>query len=85
MNIDALRKAIKYAGSAKALAGLLELEPATVTNWVYRGRIPPKRIPQIARAVNFHVTCHELDPDLWPTDYRPCPPAKPASTPNAGS
>lgn len=72
--MDALKRAVKLAGSQGALAEKVNvLRPETekvgqtaVSNWVQRGTVPPDNVIDVARAVDYRVTPHQLRPDLYP-------------------
>lgn len=61
-----LGKAIKAAGSAKALAEKLGLSPMSISYWQTRsaGMVPAERVIRVFEVTG--VTPHELRPDLYP-------------------
>ncbi len=65
--MKALSKAIKAAGSARALALKLGVSPMTVSYWQSRseGQVPAARVISIFQVTG--VTPHELRPDLYPS------------------
>ncbi|ADU71522.1 YdaS family helix-turn-helix protein [Pantoea sp. At-9b] len=65
--MKALNKAIKAAGSARALALKLGVSPMTVSYWQSRssGVVPAERVISIFQITG--VTPHELRPDLYPS------------------
>jgi len=65
--MNALGKAIKTAGSARALALKLGVSPMTISYWQNRssGVVPAERVIRIFQLTG--VTPHELRPDLYPS------------------
>lgn len=76
--MNGLEKAIKNAGNASNLAGLLGIKPMSVSRWRtrYKGVVPADRVFPIFNATG--VTPHELRPDLYPnpTDGLPAQDAR---------
>lgn len=74
--MEPLLKAIRLApaGTQLGLAAAInqlrpdqpELGQSAISNWLQRGRVPSERVLDVARAVGFGVTPHELRPDLYP-------------------
>jgi DNA-binding transcriptional regulator YdaS (Cro superfamily) len=58
---DALKQAIKNAGSAEILAGKLLITPQALSQWE---TVPPLRVLEVERITG--VSRHELRPDLYP-------------------
>jgi DNA-binding transcriptional regulator YdaS (Cro superfamily) len=87
MSKEALEEAIEILGGQSAFARAIGVKQGHVYYWVNKkGCIPAEYAIPAEVATNLRVTRNRLRPDLWPIDYRPpCPPAKTASTPNAGS
>lgn len=81
-DLDALHRAIKAAGSQQALAdginGLSDgderIGQSAVSEWLRRGRVPAERAIQVATVVRFHITPHQLRPDLYPNPTDGLPP-----------
>ena len=62
---DGLNKAINRAGNQEKLAEILEVTPATVSQWKLGQRpIPVERVYEIRRAFP-EITLHELRPDIY--------------------
>lgn len=61
-----LERAISVAGGQSELAARLKVTPQAIQQWAARGLAPARRVVQIAAAVDFKVTPHELDPALYP-------------------
>lgn len=61
-----LEKAIELAETQARLARLMNVNPQAIQGWRKTGQIPPDRVLDIARAVAFQVTPHQLRPDLYP-------------------
>lgn len=64
--MNGLEKAIAAAETQARLARKLEVKPQAIHGWCTAGRVPPDRVIDVARAVDFKVTPHELRPDLYP-------------------
>jgi DNA-binding transcriptional regulator YdaS (Cro superfamily) len=63
--MEALKRAIKELGSAKALATAINVKPATVSQWLTAVRpLPIERCFEIERATKGLVTCEALRPDI---------------------
>lgn len=62
--MEALKHAIKVAGSQSALASALNLAPQVVSNWGRRGNVPADYCPSIERVTNGAVRCEDLRPDV---------------------
>ncbi|MFO0447492.1 MAG: transcriptional regulator [Pseudomonadota bacterium] len=62
-----LERAIEAVGGATALARLLKVEPAAVTNWKRRG-VPPDRVIAVEKACAGAVHRSEIRPDIYPPD-----------------
>lgn len=61
---SALSKACRLAGSLTKLAQKVDVTKGAVGQW--GDRVPAERVLDVARAVGFAVTPHELRPDLYP-------------------
>lgn len=61
-----IKRAIEFAGSQSRLAAAINVKPQAVQQWVAAGRVPAGRVIEIAAAVDFRVTPHEIDPELYP-------------------
>jgi DNA-binding transcriptional regulator YdaS (Cro superfamily) len=59
---DAVRRAIKAAGSQRKLGLLIGCTPQRIWNWTNRGRVPVKFCLKIEAATG--VPCEELRPDI---------------------
>lgn len=78
-----LQRAIALAGSPSRLAAMAteagprKIERQHIGNWLQRndGQVSADYVIQIAKAVGFEVTPHQLRPDLYPneTDGLPKP------------
>lgn len=79
--MKAIQKACEVVGSQKSLADILEVTPATISQWVSCHRpIPIERCPAIEKATDGQVSRRDLRPDdwwlIWPelvTDEFPAP------------
>lgn len=60
---DALREAIRLAGSVGAIARACGVSPQAVSQW---RTTPPQHVIAIAKAVGFQKAPHDLRPDLYP-------------------
>lgn len=65
-HLEPIKRAIKAAGTGVALAKMLGVTPQAVSQWAKGAAIAPERIIDIARATNWTVTPHELNPALYP-------------------
>ena len=72
--MDALDRAVEIAGSQQALAALLGGGPTRISQMKRRGTVPGDAVIPIAKAVEFRVTPHELNPDLYPHPEDGLPP-----------
>lgn len=59
-------RAVEAIGSQTKLAEAVKVRPQAVQQWVRAGRVPVPRVMEVARAVDFKVTPHELAPHLYP-------------------
>jgi DNA-binding transcriptional regulator YdaS (Cro superfamily) len=74
-----IQRAIRVAGSQRALAARCGVTQAAVSKWVLGGRVPAERCVEIERATSGAVRCEELRPDIeWAVLRRAAPPALPA-------
>jgi DNA-binding transcriptional regulator YdaS (Cro superfamily) len=74
MSVEALRRAIKIAGSQTALAKLCGVKQQHVHNWLHRNkRVSARYVLQVEAATRGLVTRHELRPDLYPEETRISP------------
>ena len=73
--MEALKEAIRVAGSPAALADKLGVTRQAVENWIERGVVPAERLIEIERAVEGAVTRDKLRPDLY-EGYEATIPAK---------
>ncbi|QPB72675.1 helix-turn-helix domain-containing protein [Xylella fastidiosa] len=68
-----IARAVEVLGSQKALADLLGIHPALVSQWVTsRRRVAPRYVLTIESATS--ISRHDLRPDIFgaaPTDHRP--------------
>lgn len=62
----ALDKACELAETKARLARKINVKPQALQQWLASGIVPPPRVIDVARAVDFQVTPHELRPDLYP-------------------
>ena len=63
--LSPIERACSALGSQAALAGVLNVTPGAVNQWVTTHRpIPAERCPDIERATNGAVTREELRPDV---------------------
>lgn len=70
MSIDT---AIHIAGSQSELARRLGISLQRLSNWRSRG-IPVDQVLRVAQAVEFKVTPHQLNPELYPNPTDGVPP-----------
>ena len=64
-HLPAIAIAVEILNGPSALSGILNISPASVSQWVsgFR-RVPAERCPDIERAVVGAVTCEQLRPDI---------------------
>lgn len=58
---EALRKAIKAAGTGNELASQLGITPQALSQWE---KVPPLRVLEVEKATG--IPRHELRPDIYP-------------------
>lgn len=68
-----IETAIEIAGSQSELARRLGITLQRLSNWRSRG-IPFDQVIRVAQAVDFQVTPHQLNPDLYPNPTDGVPP-----------
>lgn len=79
---DYLLRAVGIAGNANRLAEKMggRITPSHIFNWLKRDRdgVSPVCVIQLAAAVDFQVTPHQLRPDIYPNpnDGLPIKPSK---------
>ena len=66
--LEALQEAIRVAGTQKALASLLGINEAAISQWKH-SRVPGLRVIAIEKATG--VRRERLRPDLYPDDEVP--------------
>ena len=64
---DIVERAVKAAGSNKALAIQLGISPQALSQWKRKG-VPPLRVLKFERATGF--SRHEIRPDIYPPSLR---------------
>lgn len=64
--MTALDRACEMAESQARLARKIDIKPQALNQWRQTGIVPPGRVIDVSRAVQFQVTPHELRPDLYP-------------------
>lgn len=62
---QALREAIKIAGSGVELAKRIGVTPQAVNQWLRQG-VPPSRVLAVERAVEGKVSRQQIRPDIYP-------------------
>jgi len=63
--ISHLKRAVDVAGSQKALAEQIGVQPQLIWAWINRGNVPVERCTAIEQATNGQVTRKDLRPDDW--------------------
>lgn len=64
-SMNPIEQACKIVGSQRALAGQLDISPATVNQWCSGDRpIPVDRCPAIERATQGTICCEDLRGDV---------------------
>jgi DNA-binding transcriptional regulator YdaS (Cro superfamily) len=64
-NISPIKRACDLVGGPSRMARLLEISPATVSEWIGgRREVPVSRCPTIERLVGGAVRCEELRGDV---------------------
>lgn len=63
--MDIFDKIKDVFGSQSALAGILGVDPMTISQWKARGRIPAERCPEISAASGGKILPSEMRPDLY--------------------
>jgi len=64
--MSAIERAVIEAETQARLARRINVTPQAIQGWQKTGQVPPDRVLDVARAVGFKVTPHELRPDLYP-------------------
>lgn len=64
--MNALDRACQLAETQARLARKIDIKPQALHQWMRSGVVPPHRVIDVARAVDFGVTPHQLRPDLYP-------------------
>lgn len=59
-----VKEAIRRAGKAPRVAGLLNLKQQAVSKWVKK--LPAGRVLDLSELTNWEITPHQLAPDLYP-------------------
>lgn len=59
-------KLVELAKGQSNLARALNVKPQAVQQWVRSDRIPPERVLDACRVVDFAITPHELAPKFYP-------------------
>lgn len=62
--MQALERAIEFAGSVSALASAIGCSGTAPHMWRKRGNVPAEYCPQIERATAGKVRCEDLRPDV---------------------
>lgn len=71
-NLDALQRAIdllprpRKSSAARAMGVTPQFVSALLAG---ASELPPKRCVRLSLAVNGAVTCHELRPDIFPSEF----------------
>lgn len=78
MDMKALDRAVKKAGSQLRLAALLGIKPPSISGWYGRGRVPAERCIEIETVTG--VSRYELRPDVFgaPPSDKPAARKRPA-------
>lgn len=61
---DELRRAIKDAGGAIAVASLLDVSRHAIYDYIRRGCVPAEHCPTIERHSSGRVRCEQLNPSV---------------------
>lgn len=62
-----VEKVFESLGGPSGVQKILCLKTAWgAAKWLKANRIPPYRVIPVSRAVNYQITPHELDPELYP-------------------
>lgn len=64
--MSALEKAVELAETQARLARKINVKPQAIHGWRQAGQVPPDRVIDISKAVDYGVTPHDLRPDLYP-------------------
>jgi DNA-binding transcriptional regulator YdaS (Cro superfamily) len=63
-------EAIEHAGGFATVARKFEISYAAVRKWAETQRIPSERILRVCQLCNNAVTPHQLNPLVYPEDFR---------------
>ncbi|EBS2232029.1 helix-turn-helix domain-containing protein [Salmonella enterica subsp. enterica] len=72
-----LQEKILSKMSQSELGRRLGKKPQTISLW-FRGRVPGEEVLRTAEALGWHITPHELRPDLYPNPNDGLPETKAA-------
>lgn len=67
-NKDPLEKLVEIAGGQSALARKMKVTQQAVFAWLKKKRLPAEQVIKAEKVVNGAVTCHELRPDIYPSE-----------------
>ena len=67
VSMSPVEKVFESLGGPSGVQKTLGLKTAWgAAKWLNAKRIPPYRVIPVSRAVNYQITPHELDPELYP-------------------
>ncbi|MEX3629082.1 MAG: YdaS family helix-turn-helix protein [Burkholderia sp.] len=61
-----IKKAVKRAGGAAAVAASMGLSRISVYEWMTKDRVPDPRVLALAELTEWEVTPHQIAPSLYP-------------------
>ncbi|TYL43924.1 helix-turn-helix domain-containing protein [Dickeya sp. ws52] len=64
MSVD-IKRLVMSIASQSEIARILNCRQQTVSLWL-NGKVPDGRVIQLARAIGWRVTPHQLRPDIYP-------------------
>jgi len=62
-----LKEKIKSCMSRVGIGNQLGISSQAVSKWMSRGKVPPRRILPLCKALGWKITPHEIDPEAYPS------------------
>lgn len=62
---NAITKAVHLAGGQSELARRVGVKRQNIQQWIARGSVPARRCMAVSAAVQFQVSVHDLNPEVF--------------------